>query len=108
MAFNEENGALLGAVVDAACGDRRTSMYHSPVYGWMHATVRALLERATAGGESLPLDTSYTADAILAALAIDLYTYQRHELGFTPERITGALRRLYRDGLRAASINGKE
>jgi len=101
-AFNEDNGALLGAVVDAANGEYRTSMYHSSLYRWLHAVVQALLERAAAEGESLPLDIAYTTDAILAALAIDLYLYQRHELGFSQERITKALRRLYSEGLRAS------
>jgi len=103
VAFNEENGQLLGAVVDAACGDRRTSMYGSPLYRWAHATIQAMLESAVAAGECAPLDAPYTADAMLAALTIDLYTYQRHELGYSPERITQALRRLYRDGLRGAA-----
>jgi len=102
IAFNEENGPLLAAVVDAACGDRRASMYRGPFYSWLRATVAGLLERAAATGECGPLDAPYTADAILAALAIDLYTYQRHEQGYTPARIAGAIRRLYVDGLRAA------
>ncbi len=58
-----------------------------------------LLQRAVARGELPSLDTAYVTDAILAALAIELYIHQRTRLGFTPERIMGAIRQVYIDGL---------
>lgn len=99
VAFNEENAHLLSAVFDAACGNRRADMYHNPFYTALHQTVETLLQRAVERGEMPPADTAYMADAILAALAIDLYIYQRTELGFTPARIMQAIRHLYIDGL---------
>lgn len=99
VAFNEENAPLLRAVAEAACGPRRAMHYHNPFYALMHGIIATLLERAVALGELSGLDTAFTADAILAALAIDLYLYQRTELGFTPERITQAVQRLYIDTL---------
>jgi AcrR family transcriptional regulator len=101
VAFNEEHGPLLCAACQASPGDHRGGWYESPIYGWLHRTVAALLERAVAAEEIPPLDVDYTADAILASLDIDLYLFQRRARGFTPERIMGALRRLCHGGLRA-------
>lgn len=99
-AFNEENGALLGAVHDAACGARRGEIYRSPAYDWQRLIVATLLRRAVAVGECPAVDVDYLADAILAPLDIDLYLFQRHARGFTPDRITEGLRRLVFAGLR--------
>lgn len=87
VAFNEANAALLGAMVDAASGARRVVVFDGPFYGWLHDTVRGLLTRAVAAGDCAPLDPVWTADALLAPLAIDLYLHQRHGRGFTPEQI---------------------
>jgi AcrR family transcriptional regulator len=100
-AFNEENAQLLGAVRDAAGGERRMEMYRNPFYGWLRATVILLLRRAVDEEDVTPeLDMEYAADFILAPLNIDLYLFQRHELGMEPTRITGALRGLLVNGLR--------
>ena len=40
------------------------------------------------------LDTECLADTLLAGLNIDLYLYQRHQLGMERERIVGGLRSL--------------
>ena len=45
----------------------------------------------------------YVSDAVLAPLNIDLYLYQRRELGMSPERITSSLRDLLLNGLRGRS-----
>ena len=101
-AFNEENAPLLGAVRDAAGGERRMEMYRNPFYGWLRATVLVLLEQAIAEGEAAPdLDVEYAADFVLAPLNIDLYLFQRHEIGMEPVRITSVLRRLLLYGLQA-------
>lgn len=98
--FNEKNAPLLGAIRDAAGGGRRPEVYRNPFYRWLKETVVTLLERAVGEGETPPLDVEYAADAILAPLNIDLYLFQRHELGMNPERITTALSKLVFDGLR--------
>lgn len=101
-AFTEENAPLLGAVRDAAGGERRMEMYRNPFYGWLRATVLVLLEQAIAEGEAAPdLDVEYAADFVLAPLNIDLYLFQRHEIGMEPVRITSVLRRLLLYGLQA-------
>ncbi len=101
-AFNEENAPLLGAVRDAAGGERRMEMYRNPFYGWLRATVLVLLEQAIAEGEAaFDLDVEYAADFVLAPLNIDLYLFQRHEIGMEPVRITSVLRGLLLYGLQA-------
>ena len=99
--FNERNADLLGAIQDAAGGERRVEMYRNPFYGWLRATVVALLRRAEEGGEMRPdLDLECAADTLLAALNIDLYLYQRRELGMDRGRIVAAVSSVL-DGMRA-------
>ena len=99
VAFNEENAPLLGAVRDAAGGERRMEMYRNPFYRWLRATVTLLLRRAIDEEDVAPdLDIEYATDFVLAPLNIDLYLFQRHELGMGPARITIVLRGLLLDG----------
>ena len=99
--FNEENAPLLGAIRDSVGGERRTEMYRSPFFGWLQATVAALLGRAVEEGEAREtLDVEAVAGAVLAPLNVDLYLYQRKELGMERGRIVAAIRDLLLDGLR--------
>jgi AcrR family transcriptional regulator len=101
IALNEQNSALLSAMMDAASGERRNEWYECPIYRWLHQAVAALLRRAVDAQEIPPLDIDCTADALLAPCDIEVYLFQRHSRGFTPERIAAGLRRLV-VGLRAA------
>ena len=101
--FNEENASLLGAIRDAAGGVRRFAPYQNPFYQWLRATVAMLLEHGVERGEIPSPDVEYVSDAIIAPLNIDLYLYQRRELGMSPERITSSLRDLLLNGLRGRS-----
>ncbi|CAN5638156.1 hypothetical protein BH24ACT22_BH24ACT22_06490 [soil metagenome] len=98
--FNEENALLLGAIRDAAGGVRRFGMYRNPFYQWLRATVSTLLEHGVKRCEITTVDVEYLSDATLAPLNIDLYLFQRHELGMSPEQITSSLTRLLLNGLR--------
>jgi AcrR family transcriptional regulator len=101
--FNEENGPLLGAIRDASSGGRRIELYGNPFYERLKDTVVGLLEEARGRGEiSADLDAECLADTLLAALNIDLYLYQRRQLGMDRERIVGGLRFLL-DGLRSGA-----
>jgi AcrR family transcriptional regulator len=98
--FNEENGPLLGAIRDSSAGGRRVELYGNPFYERLRSTVGGLLDEAAESGEvPAELDTECIADTLLAGLNIDLYLYQRHQLGMGRERIVGGLRSLL-DGLR--------
>jgi AcrR family transcriptional regulator len=103
VAFEEANGELLSAIVEASCGGRRDLQYRNPLVQWLHRTFSGLLEEAVARQELSELDITYTADALLSALAVDLYLFQRQERGFTPERILQGVRRIYVDGLNTPS-----
>ena len=96
-----ENVRLLGATVDGACGDLRSAAFHSPLYIWLREFVMELLTQAVVQGEVRALDVPGAVDAVLAPLSIDLYLYQRSELGYEPERIAAAARAIIFSGLRA-------
>ena len=97
--FEEANWQLLSAIVEASCGGRRDLQYRNPLVQWLHSAIASLLEEAVTRHELPPVDVTYTADALLSALAVDLYLYQRQERGFSPERILQGVRRIYVDGL---------
>ncbi len=99
--FNEENGALLGAVRDSAVGGRRIEMHRNPFYEGLRELVAELLDEAKETRHMrADLDSECLADTLLAALNIDLYVYQRQELGMERERIVGSLRSVV-EGFRA-------
>lgn len=101
--FSDQNAALLGGIRDSAGGGRRVALYGNSFYGWLRATVAALVEQAMDEGTATPgLDVECVADALLAALNIDLYLYQRHERDMSRERIVRSLHSLV-DGLRDTS-----
>lgn len=93
--FNDENAALLGAVRDAAGGERRIETHRNPFYEGLRENVAELLWEALEEGE-IPeeLDIECMTDTLLAALDIDLYLYQRRELKMSRERIVDSLRSL--------------
>ena len=99
--FNEENAPFLGTIRDSAGGERRAEMYRNPFFAWLQGTVVALLGRAVREGETPEtLDVEAAAGAVLAPLNVDLYLYQRRELGMERGRIVAAIRDLLLDGLR--------
>ena len=99
--FNEKHGPLLGAIQDASSGGRRVELYGNPFYEKLRNTVVELLDEAVGGGEiPIDLDVECLADTLLAALNIDLYLYQRHQLGMERDRIVDGLRSLL-NGLRS-------
>lgn len=79
--FNEDNAALLGAI-RASGGERDPgAQYRGPFYRWLRDAVAALL----------------------ASLNIDLYLFQRRDLGLAPDRILRSLDALLMDGLRGGT-----
>ena len=101
--FNEKHGPLLGAIQDASSAGRRVELYGNPFYERLRNTVVELLDEAVGGGEiPIDLDVECLADTLLAALNIDLYLYQRYQLGMKRERIVDGLRSLL-NGLRVGA-----
>lgn len=101
VAIMQQHIPLLAVIHEAATGARRTTFYQSPLYRWMHERIAGLLRAAVAAGEAVELDDIFTADAILAAVASPLFSFQQAERGFTTERILAGARRLFIEGLRA-------
>lgn len=97
----EEHTAELGVISDQAAGERRGAVYCSPLYQWIHGVVEELLDRAAASGEVTIADRVYVADALLAALDIDLYLFQRRHRGYSPTQVRAGVLSLVR-GLRRA------
>ena len=98
--LTESHLPLFAAMDGASAGARRTKPFRGPFHTWLHQQISVLLGEALALGEIAELDIAFTADAILAATAPPLYQYQRHELGYSGERITAGMRRLFIEGLR--------
>ncbi len=69
----------------------------------MHQRISHLLTKAVAQSETMDLDVSFAADAILAAITPPLYDFQRQSRNFSRERILAGMRRLFIDGLRVHS-----
>jgi AcrR family transcriptional regulator len=103
--LTESHLPLFAAMDEASAGARRAKPFRGPFHTWLHERICGLLAEALALGEIADLDTAFTADAILAATAPPLYQYQRRELGYSGERITAGMRRLFVDGLRHGVID---
>jgi AcrR family transcriptional regulator len=94
-----ESHLPLFEAMDAA-GARRPKPFRGPFHTWLHARIVALLEEAATVGEVAELDATIVADVILAATAPPLYAFQRHDQGYSQERVLAATRRLFMDALR--------
>jgi AcrR family transcriptional regulator len=87
--------ALLAAIGDACWGQRRVEKFQSPGYCWAHDTLAELLAEAVANGELRPIDPSFTADAVLAALSADVYQFQRDVRGLSKQEILQGIQRIF-------------
>lgn len=92
----------LFAAIEAASagGPQQVKATRGPFGAWTHAQIVRLLDEAMAQGETAPLDAAFVADAILAALSPAQFSYQRQECGYSIDRISAGVRRLFIDGLR--------
>jgi AcrR family transcriptional regulator len=97
VAWTEEHTAELKVISDQGT----STLHESPLYEWMHAVVLEVLADAIQQREVDVPDAVYAADALLATLDVDLYTYQRQARGYAPAQIEAGIHALV-DGLRAA------
>ncbi len=98
--MTETHLPLFAAIEEESGGPGRGKPFRGPFSSWTHAHIRRLLGEAVEQGELMPLDLELTADAIQAAVSPALYSYQRHECGYSVERIIAGMRRLFIAGLR--------
>ena len=99
IAFIEEEGLLLAAIMDTSSAEKREMKFSTQYYRASHSFIAHLLEEAIAQGELAPLDTIYTADALIATSDPALYLFQRQRRGYTPEQILEGLRHIYIKGV---------
>lgn len=104
IAFLEEQGALLSPVAftemrETMCNEESAKAEHMPFYLWLHSIFSGLLNEAVERKELAPLDTSFTADAILVTLNPMFYHMQRNERGLSPDHILQGLRHIYVHGM---------
>ncbi|HZS93885.1 MAG TPA: TetR/AcrR family transcriptional regulator [Chloroflexota bacterium] len=92
IALMDTKTSLLAAIGDACWGQRRIEKFASSGYRWAHSTITGLLSEAVDKGELRPVDPSFTADALLAALSPDVYQFQRDVRGLNPEEILQGVR----------------
>ena len=104
VAFLEEQGMLLNPVLFNEM--RETLMCREAPekpdfqrYLWLHNLFADLLTEAVERKELAPFDTSFTADTILNTLNPMFYHMQRHEHGFSSERILQGLRHIFIKGM---------
>jgi AcrR family transcriptional regulator len=74
-------------VIAGAAREQPGDACRGPIFQWQHRVVAGLLAQASDQGEAAVEDPVYTADVLLAALAVNLYAYQRRVRGYTPEQI---------------------
>lgn len=98
--MTESHLPLFAAIEEASAGARPPRPFRGPFSAWVHGRIVDLLAEAVAQGEVAPLDLAFAADAIAEAMSPPLYSYQRHECGYSVERILAGMRRLFIDGLR--------
>ncbi len=81
-------------------GTRRYDNYKKSHHIWNRDQVTRLLTEAKTKGEADIADAAFTTDAILASFSPPLLAYQRHELGYSLERVIAGVTHVFIDGLR--------
>jgi AcrR family transcriptional regulator len=96
----ERHLPLFAAIEEAASGAQEQGRrFRGPFTAWTHAQVVTLLNEGIAQDVVVPLDVAYTGDALMSAMSPALLHYQRHECGYSTERIIAGMRRLFVDRL---------
>ena len=103
IAFIEEEGLLLVATMNTSSAEKREMKFSTRYYRTSHSLIAHLLEEAITQEELAPLDTIYTADAIIATSDPALYLFQRQRRGYTPEQILEGIQRIYIKGVSVRS-----
>jgi AcrR family transcriptional regulator len=94
----ERHLPLFTAIEEAMSGvQEQARRFRGPFTAWTHTQVVALLNEAIARAEIAPLDVAYTADILMAAMSPALLHYQRHDCGYSTERIIAGMQWLFVD-----------
>jgi len=87
-------------------GTRRNDNFKKDHHVWTQERVTRLLTEAQMGGEADIADIAFATDAILASFSPPLLAYQRHELGYSLERVIAGVTHVFIDGLRRRAPTG--
>ena len=99
--LTETHLPLFAAIEEVTAGSlEQAKKFRGPFAIWTHARLVALLGEAVEQGSVAPLDVPLAADVILAAMSPALLGYQRHECGYSVERIIAGMCALFVDRLR--------
>lgn len=95
LEYVDQKSQALASIQAPSCAERRTLIYHSPLYVSLHELLRRLLEEAAVHNNKSDIDPVYMADAILAMSAPDLFLFIRHDRGYSTDKIWSNIQRLY-------------
>jgi AcrR family transcriptional regulator len=95
--FARDNAALMAAMV--SLGEAGSQYRRGPLYAWSHAVVVRLLHasdeaiRSAAGPRAAAdaVDLEWLADALLSAVAVDVYLHQRTVRQWSHERVAAGV-----------------
>lgn len=96
--FVEKQSQMLSAIKSPGC-EQNSIIYSTPLYKSIHAIICGLLEEALREqGRTIP-DPTYTADAIIAMLAPQLYLFHRNDREYSMDEIRANISRIFLDPL---------
>ncbi len=98
LGYVENQSKNLNAIKAPSC-DENFIIFSTPLYKSIHAILCGLLEEALQEQGRATLDPVYTADAIIAMFAPQLYVYQRNVRGYSKDEIRENINRVFLDPL---------
>lgn len=98
LGYVDNQSQNLSAIKAPSC-EENSIIFSTPLYKSIHAILCELLKEALREqGRSIP-DPVYTADAIIAMFAPQLYLYQRNARGYSKDEIRENINRIFLDPL---------
>ncbi|GAF07724.1 TetR/AcrR family transcriptional regulator [Paenibacillus pini] len=101
--FIDEHADLLHLIKSEFVGKGQLTQFEHPIFQSLNAIVVKLLDQASNAEEIIPIDTQFTATALISALSPDVYLYQQKVYGSSKQQITAGIVTLFITGLRKKS-----
>ncbi|MBP1989976.1 TetR/AcrR family transcriptional regulator [Paenibacillus eucommiae] len=97
--FIDDKAPLLAGIKSMYTDKKRTSIHQKPIYVRLHSVLETLINSAVSQGEIQPIDVTLTVNTILSSLSPEQYLYHREVLGYSKQRFTEGICRLFVKGL---------
>jgi AcrR family transcriptional regulator len=97
--YIDDKAELLSAISCMYAGKKSLLLHKRPIILRLHSILADLFTRGCSEGEAARIDVTLTVHFLLSALAPEQYFHHRDSLGYSKERYTASLRRLFIDGL---------